>query len=148
MTHRNLALLTVLLPTLALAIACNEIDIAPAGAAPADESVAAERPTGWESLEDEQAGSRMYYQFVDARGSVRFVERMEDVPEQWRSNVGFVKMPVPPPLSPGDAARARATQVASRRPTPARPDVSLASAGPQIVLYSVEWCGACKKAKR
>jgi glutaredoxin len=105
------------------------------------------RPDGWESLEDEGAATRLYYQFVDERGAVRFVERLDDVPERWRANVGFVKLDVPPPLSPGDAARARAARV-SRGDGNAAARVASAGAGGGVVLYSAEWCGACKKAKR
>lgn len=101
-------------------------------------------PEGWESLEDESASLRLFYQFVDARGQVRFVETLDDVPEALRATVGFVKMEAPPPLSPGDAARARAAQLEKRGPT----RVAKAGGGSAIVLYSAEWCGACKKAKR
>lgn len=127
-------------PCLLLSLAC-EVPEALEAATASDAVAAVERPEGWESLEDPDAGSRLYYQFVDSRGSVRFVERMDEVPEQWRANVGFVKMPVPPPLSPGDAARTRRStmSLAASRATPP---------GSEIILYSAEWCGACKKAKR
>ncbi len=106
---------------------------------------AGERPEGWQSLDDEGSAMRLYYQFVDARGRVRFVERIDDVPEAWRGSVGFVKMAVPPPLSPADAQQARRAQVARNGGA----KVARASAGaPQIILYSADWCGACRKAKR
>lgn len=91
---------------------------------------------------------RLYYQFVDARGRVAFVERLEDVPSQWQDRVGFVEMDSAPPLSPimaqqtrdrryaASASKLRSTrQVAARMPS-------------QIVLYSADWCGWCQKAKR
>jgi glutaredoxin len=141
---------------LALALALSPPACEVPGAAPSEAgeetAATAARPEGWESLDDESAASRLYYQFVDEQRRVRFVERIEDVPEKWRANVGFVKMAVAPPLSPGDAARARAKQVASR-PAPTRtvataPSAARAPRAPSIVLYSAEWCGACKKAKR
>ena len=46
---------------------------------------AAERPEGWESLEDESASLRLYYQYVDDKQQVRFVETLEDVPEALRA---------------------------------------------------------------
>jgi glutaredoxin len=104
-----------------------------------------ERPAGWESIEDEASAIRLYYQFVDARRRVHFVERLEDVPEALRDSVGFVKMAAPPPLTPGDAARARRDTLAA---SPGRDTTQLASASSGIVLYSAEWCGACRKAKR
>jgi glutaredoxin len=130
----------LLLPCLVLALGCNEIDLS--ALVEGGNAVIAEKPEGWESLDDAESASRLYYQFVDARGRVRFVERMADVPEQWRANVGFVKMAVPPPLSPGDAARARKSSAAPR------PAIASAAPESEILLYSAEWCGACKKAKR
>jgi glutaredoxin len=100
---------------------------ATADARPAQPELAAERPEGWQSLEDEASATRLYYQFVDERGRVRFVERLEDVPEHSRAGVGFVKLDVPPPLTPGFAA---------------------SPSSPAVMLYSADWCGACRKAKR
>ncbi len=108
-------------------------------------ATAAERPEGWESLEDEASATRLYYQFVDAKRQVRFVDRLEDVPESLRASVGFVKMATPPPLTPGDAARARRDALAA---TPGHATTTVASADAGVVLYSAEWCGACRKAKR
>ena len=108
-----------------------------------DPPIRAERPEGWESLESGSA-VRLYYQFVDARGNVRFVERLEDVPESWRANVGFVKMDGPPPLSPAQAAESRRQRLAKSGGV----TIAKASAGSNIILYSAEWCGACRKAKR
>lgn len=108
-------------------------------------TASAEAPEGWESLESEGAATRLYYQFVDEQRRVRFVERLDEVPEALRAGVGFVKMEAPPPLSPGDAARLRAAQ---RRPTGGSLIARNAATSSGIVLYSAEWCGACKKAKR
>jgi glutaredoxin len=100
------------------------------------------RPAGWQSLDDESKALRLYYQFVDERRQVRFVESLDDVPAALRAGVGFVKMSTPPPLSPGDARRARAAELA-RSGGPAT-----GSGGARVVLYSADWCGACRKAKR
>ncbi len=117
----------------------------PPGVVTADAPAAAgaERPEGWESLEDEGSALRLYYQFVDASRRVHFVERLEDVPEPLRATVGFVKLDVPPPLTPADAARARRAQLGETRGSTAR-----APGDPRAVLYSADWCGACRKAKR
>lgn len=130
-TRATLLLLALLLP------ACGP------AAGGGGEEVSAERPEGWQSLADEGSATRLYYQFVDAERRVRFVERLEDVPEKWRATVGFVKMDVPPPLSPADAARARRASLGGGSASAAA-----ASGGRQIVLYSAVWCGACKKAKK
>lgn len=121
----------------------------PSAAGPAaGTEVAAERPEGWESLEDEGSALRLYYQFVDARGRVRFVERLDEVPEPLRSGVGFVKLDVPPPLTPGDAARAREVQVARGGGVRQRASFGPGASAPPVILYSADWCGACRKAKR
>jgi glutaredoxin len=140
MTQPIRSRLALLLVCLVPALACNEIDLV--ALAGDQDAITLETPEGWESIEDAESASRLYYQFVDAKGRVRFVERMDDVPEQWRANVGFVKMAVPPPLSPGDAARTRKASVGSR------PTVVASAPSSEIILYSAEWCGACKKAKR
>ncbi|MEZ4290684.1 MAG: hypothetical protein R3E53_09185 [Myxococcota bacterium] len=38
---------------------------------------------------------RVYYQFIDDRGQVQFVERLGDVPAAWRDRVGYVEMSQP-----------------------------------------------------
>ncbi len=132
---------TFLLLGAALLAGCDFISVVRDGAMQA----AAERPEGWESLEDEGSALRLYYQFVNEQRQVRFVETLEDVPEALRAGVGFVKMAMPPPLSPGDAARARSAQLGQG----GGHRVAKASAGGSaVVLYSADWCGASRKAKR
>ncbi len=136
-----MAISRLLLLGAVLLAGCDFISVVRDGATRA----AAERPEGWESLDDEGSALRLYYQFVDAQRQVRFVETLEDVPQALRASVGFVKMAMPPPLSPGDAARARSAQLKRG----GRLRVAKSSAGgPAVVLYSAEWCGACRKAKR
>jgi glutaredoxin 3 len=96
-------------------------------------------PEGWESVEDGASARRLYYQFIDTACQVRFVERIEEVPEALRAGVGFVKLDVAPPGSPADARRVRATRTVTLAP---------AAAGPRIIVYYADWCGACRKAKR
>lgn len=83
--------------------------------------------------------TRIFYQFVDENRRVQFVERLEDVPARWRDRVGFVELAEPPPLSPADARRsARAEASAARAAAPAG----------TVILYSADWCGYCRQAKR
>ena len=124
-----------LLAALLLLVACSD-----ASPREGDSAPASARPGGWTSFEGGQS-QRLYYQFVDERRQVRFVESLDDVPEALRAGVGFVKMSTPPPLTPGDARRARAAQV-ERSEEANRAVVS------NIVLYAADWCGACQKAKR
>ena len=87
---------------------------------------------------------RLYYQFVDARGRVTFVERLADVPAQWRDTVGFVEMDSPPPLSPAMAEQTRERRYAE---SPQTRRVAVVSAA-RPILYSADWCGWCRKARQ
>ena len=153
---REPVLLLVLLPLLLLP-GCDSIREKLAGAlagAAGDGAAPAEAPAGWESIEAAQAARRLYYQFIDERGQVRFVERIEEVPEAQRENVGFVKLDVAPPLSPADALAARNSQLARRGGVRVVSAGGAAAAGaalsgqPRIIVYYADWCGACRKAKR
>jgi len=44
------------------------------------------------------SAKRVYYQFTDEKGSVRFVEQLDQVPDSWRDRVGYVEMDGPWPL--------------------------------------------------
>jgi glutaredoxin len=99
------------------------------------------------SLGPEHASKRLYYQFVDSKGRVRFVERLSDVPEQWRERVGFVEMDTPPPLSPMMAQATRDAKYAHVAQRVRQQQLGSRGASRQIVLYSADWCGWCKKAK-
>ena len=87
---------------------------------------------------------RLYYQFVDARGRVTFVERLADVPARWRDTVGFVEMDSPPPLSPAMAALERERRYAES--PRARPVAEAPASTP--TLYAADWCGWCRKARQ
>ena len=96
---------------------------------------------------------RIYYQFVDGGGRVQFVERLSEVPDAWRAQVGYVEMSQPPPLTPIEARKT--WQISTHRAT----EIMLASATmpsgtgdfrPQreaVVLYSATWCGYCTRAR-
>lgn len=94
--------------------------------APAADEAAA--PPGRRDLPEPSAsGKRVYYQYVDASGAVRFVERLEDVPADKRADAGRVEMD---PIARAGSAEPRA----AARPT-----------APQVVVYTTSWCGWCRK---
>lgn len=93
---------------------------------------------------DAGEATRLYYQFIDERSQVRFVERLEDVPAIWRSRVGYVEMAVPPPLSP---MQARNTRRSRHSQTYKTASVSGKLATREVLLYYADWCSWCKKAK-
>jgi glutaredoxin len=86
---------------------------------------------------------------VDERGRVRFVSTLSDVPPDWRSRVGFVEMSSPPPGSPADAQRLRDKRTA-RVSVPARAGATASARGNkvEVIIYSADWCGACRMAKQ
>jgi len=47
--------------------------------------------------------TRVYYQFLDETGAVRFAASLEGVPEAWRDRAGRVELDVPPPHDPPEA---------------------------------------------
>jgi glutaredoxin len=158
MTHRSilwtprLACAVLLCITLPLAAACNRIDRS-SGEGDAGAAIDATRPTGSDLTSlGPGAETRIYYQYIDVRGGVKFVERLDDVPEAWRDRVGYLELDAPPPLSPAEAKRTRDARYARANPGAGR-SVSAgggASAGrePEVLLYYADWCGYCTKAKR
>lgn len=92
--------------------------------------------------------TRLYYQFIDSSGRVAFVERLSEVPESWRDKVGFVEMESPPPLSPAMAERTRDQRYAANGGGRAAGAKRAVAAADPVILYSAEWCGWCRKAKR
>ncbi|HEB88045.1 MAG TPA: glutaredoxin family protein [Deltaproteobacteria bacterium] len=114
---------------------------------------AGERPDSDMASVGPEEALRVYYQFVDDHGKVRFVERLGDVPAAWRDQVGYVEMSQPPPLTPMEARRS--WQLSSERAT----EIMLANrsastsgrAAPiqeeTVILYSATWCGYCRQAR-
>jgi glutaredoxin len=115
---------------------CNLVS---SGSGDADDSYA-DAPTDSDLTSIGPEGeTRIFYQFVDEKRRVQFVERLEDVPARWRDRVGFVELSEPPPLTPAEARRG------------SRADTTVAKAGgpgPSVILYSADWCGYCRQAKR
>lgn len=99
------------------------------------------------------AAKRIYYQFIDDRGRVQFVERLSDVPDAWREQVGYVEMSQPPPLTPKEARKT--WRVSSDRATEIRLASATTSSGSpgqprqreEVILYSATWCGYCTRAR-
>jgi len=140
---------------LMLGVGCNRVD-----AGPDKETGAAPSPAGPPAGSDlsslgPDADTRIYYQYIDERGGVRFAERLDDVPESWRDKVGYLELDSPPPMSPAEAKRVRDDRYAKANPSSARTGSASsgtgeASSGQQseVLLYYADWCGYCVKAKR
>ena len=82
------------------------------------------------------SAKRIYYQFIDDQGSVRFVERLDQVPPDWRDRVGYIEIDGPPP---GGLTGASATQ--STRAVAG----SRGARATGVLLYYADWCGYCRK---
>jgi glutaredoxin len=97
---------------------------APAGAA--DRTAAENGPA---------PGKRAFYQWTDARGTVRFARSLEEVPAEWRARAGRVEV---------DAAAFEPKRAAASASERAQPAVA-AKAAPDVTVYTAPWCGWCRK---
>jgi hypothetical protein len=88
---------------------------------------------------------KTYYQYIDARGSVRFAEKLADVPAAWRDRAGRVEMAVAPPGTPAEAQAAREWQTASAARTRS-PEAPGPARIPSVIIYSAKWDEASQKA--
>lgn len=161
----------MLLSVLALILGCDALDpssLQPSASTPISDHASTDRAAGApdpgkvrQSAQGKRSNDpemqsigpgqsqRIYYQFVDDRGRVQFVERLSDVPEAWRDRVGYVEMSQPPPLTPLEARRTWKLSAGRTQ------EILLASARPSshrmqnvdVVLYSATWCGYCTKAR-
>jgi glutaredoxin len=93
------------------------------------------------------SAKRLYYQFIDERGSVRFVERLDQVPPDWRDRVGYVEMDGPPPVSPDDAQRIRRVGGTSAAGGALAVASTRSARTNEVLLYYADWCGYCRKTR-
>lgn len=149
----------LLVATLCVTVACNRIESSSGTGADAPghpEKVAAASDSGPPAGSDlsslgPDAETRIYYQYIDERGGVRFAERLEDVPESWRDKVGYLELDSPPPMSPADAKRMRDARSGGGASLAASGDAqgrAMDRFEPKVLLYYADWCGYCKQAKR
>ena len=119
-----------------------------------DDAPAPDRPNGQPTSDFASVGpdgaKRVYYQFIDDRGAVRFTDRLDSVPAQWRDRVGFVETDTSPPMTPLAAAETRQRRFAANSNfarTSRRLDLSAVASRnqPRVILYSASWCGWCRK---
>jgi glutaredoxin len=128
---------------------------APASDASSARSASADTQTRKSSPVDPSIGSiesgnakQVYYQFTDASGGVKFVSTLADVPAEWRDRVGFVEMDLPPPGTPGAAQRIREARAQRAREADSLPAAADdAGTYAEVLIYSADWCGACRAAK-
>ena len=83
------------------------------------------------------------FRWTDRKGVVHFVDEVERVPEPHRAAARIRSLPLLT-VYHGQYSRLRpgAANVAPAEPRPSAP-----GAGARAIVYSAEWCGACKKTK-
>lgn len=111
-----------------------EAEAEPPNAAPGDPTAGA--PTSLPERPAPGGPSRVYYQFTDAAGTVRFVTDLAQVPPEQRSRAGRIELDAPPPsVRP---ARAPGPRPFSTQPAP--PPHPL-----EVTVYTAPWCGWCRR---
>jgi glutaredoxin len=137
-----------------------------AGPDPARRALAGALPEGAQATVQELAAGlgaaaapapgKTLFQYTDAKGAVRFVPRLEDVPPALRERAGRVELGdataasvAPPPARaaarPAPAA-ARARARAGAAAAPAEDELPAWRRFDSVVIYTASWCGYCKSA--
>jgi glutaredoxin len=139
MTRRSLALLAVLAPLLACSPPSQDDAVVPVRSPgrerPVTPKPARERaPAAPQRDKGTLKADGGYYQYVDESGRVRFATSLDQVPERQRSTAGhiFVEASV--------AHAVRRAEVAEDRPHGKTTNA-------EVVLYSTQSCGYCRKAR-
>jgi glutaredoxin len=139
MARPSLALLALLAPLLACSPPSQDDGVVPARgperSAPPTPKPARERaPASPRRAEETLKADGGYYQYVDESGRVRFATSLDQVPERQRSTAGHIT------VEASAAHAVRRAAVAQDRP--ARKTTSA-----QVVMYSTQSCGYCRKAR-
>jgi glutaredoxin-like YruB-family protein len=132
-------------------VACRPADGQPAGSGGAAALLAAVTSGESKGSPEASGGEKVvYYKYVDESGSIRFVERPEQVPSAQRdgSRIEWKAEPrseaTAKPAASGWERVSRS--IANRLGTPGSSSPSARSGGqPEVVLYTTTWCGWCRK---
>jgi glutaredoxin len=106
-------------------------------------SSAAENGNG--SPDPSAGGKRVFYQWTDARGSVRFAQSLDQVPAAWRERAGQVEVDTsafqPKPVRPGASGSRLARKPFAQEAAveERRRDLH------DVTVYTAPWCGWCRK---
>lgn len=97
---------------------------------------------------EEPEAARTYYSYVDAGGSLHFVDSLERVPEAQRKSARPISMAEGPKQSePPRVARA-APRASKRRPfagAAAAPPAARGRGYAEVIVYTTSWCPWCRK---
>jgi glutaredoxin-like YruB-family protein len=92
---------------------------------------------------------QVYYRYVEPGGSLRFVARLEDVPEAERAHAKAIRGsrtsgPARPAWGSGGKPARRPWSEAAIDPGAAKPRAD-AAGGREVVVYTTSWCPWCRK---
>jgi glutaredoxin len=131
------------------AVSVDGLAAAPAGVSGDDSSAdSSPAPDASEGVDEvgapTSAGKRVFYQWTDERGSVRFAQSLDEVPPAWRDRAGQVEV---------DTSKFQAIPAGSRaaaRSAARTPLARAAAAEPrrdfhEVTVYTAPWCGWCRK---
>jgi len=107
----------------------------------------AERAAAAPHAEPEAPAERVYYRYLDASGSLRFVDSLERVPEAYRASAKPMGMSGGSRQSEAPRLNRAETSAPPRRPygRPAAQPPARRAASAGVVVYSTSWCGWCRK---
>jgi len=81
-----------------------------------------------------------FYSFVDAGGAARMVRGLYNVPERYRGSARRISKASMPVINRYEAGKVSSRSVVAVQ-APYNPNRK------EVLLYSAEWCGACRKAR-
>jgi len=81
-----------------------------------------------------------FYSFVDAGGAARMVRGLYNVPERYRGSARRISKASMPVINRYEAEKVSSRKLVAYEP-PYNPNRK------EVLLYSAEWCGACRKAR-
>ena len=102
------------------------------------------------AAEPEPARSeRTYYRYLDADGSLHFVDALERVPEPFRASAKPIALAGPStsstPPTPSAPAASRAARPPPFADIASLPAARRPTAAAEVVVYTTSWCGWCRK---
>jgi len=130
---------------LALAAGCGEgpagTAAAPREAAPAPRSA----PAAEASRPPDPSGSPVYYSYVEPGGTLRFVDRLEDVPEAERPRAKAIRGRAAPAAARWGSGKSGRKPWSAALAEPQAPPHAESGGAQDVVVYTTSWCPWCRK---
>ena len=123
----------------------------PGTGAASHDALSAEAEPDFAAREPAPATERTYYRYMDAGGSLHFVDSLERVPEAFRASARPLSMDASkqggaPQLTRAEARAPKRRPFAEAAPPAARaPSATARGPSAGVVVYTTSWCGWCRK---